>query len=262
MRVRPLTWFPQTALGSVVVARCEAWYSQGYSTVYSAQPTSKADLASSRHHRKLLSCWCGHLRHRRTRETPRSTAFGGLGAPSGIRRSRAGGATLSIAILVAEPTSRFTMATPRSRHPSVAKSHRRHLSAESQGRGQSVPDDHRHWTPCWKASDTGPRRILVRRRTAIITHREPIRDDGHHAAQRRPLVIHMSSATDLIRYYDMLLNGSGGLPRSEPGSSSRSGPVHPNGRRRLPAALGIPDGLYAETGGVKQGWMCVSEPIG
>lgn len=67
----------------------------------------------------------------------------------------------------------------------------------------------------------------------------------------------MSSATDLIRYYDMLLDGSGGLPperaRIIVDDLAQS---TPNGDDGYPQRFGIPDGLYAEPVAVKQGWMC------
>jgi hypothetical protein len=67
----------------------------------------------------------------------------------------------------------------------------------------------------------------------------------------------VSSATDLIRYYDMLLDGSGGLPRDRAGvivnDLAQSTPTGVDG---YPQRFGIPDGLYAEPVAVKQGWMC------
>ncbi|BBX66212.1 putative lipoprotein LppW [Mycobacterium saskatchewanense] len=67
----------------------------------------------------------------------------------------------------------------------------------------------------------------------------------------------MSSLTDMIRYYDMLLDGSGGLPaeRAEVilNDLARSTPTGIDG---YPQRFGIPDGLYAEPVAVKQGWMC------
>jgi hypothetical protein len=67
----------------------------------------------------------------------------------------------------------------------------------------------------------------------------------------------MSSATDLIRYYDMLLDGSGGLPAERAnlivGDLAQS---TPHGDDGYPQRFGIPDGLYAESVAVKQGWMC------
>src|SRR6185312_13995554 len=67
----------------------------------------------------------------------------------------------------------------------------------------------------------------------------------------------VSSATDLIRYYDMLLDGSGGLPLERAGvivnDLAQSTPAGVDG---YPQRFGIPDGLYAEPVAVKQGWMC------
>jgi hypothetical protein len=67
----------------------------------------------------------------------------------------------------------------------------------------------------------------------------------------------MSSLTDLIHYYDMLLDGSGGLPQQRAmvivNDLSRS---TPNGVDGYPQRFGIPDGLFAEPVAVKQGWMC------
>ncbi|CAM3121917.1 hypothetical protein BST27_17920 [Mycobacterium intermedium] len=67
----------------------------------------------------------------------------------------------------------------------------------------------------------------------------------------------VSSASDLIRYYEMLLDGSGGLPLERAGiiinDLTRSTPLGIDG---YPQRFGIPDGLYAEPVAVKQGWMC------
>ncbi len=67
----------------------------------------------------------------------------------------------------------------------------------------------------------------------------------------------MSSASDLIRYYDMLLNGSGGLPgaRAQIIVDDLAGSTT-TGTDGYPQRFGIPDGLYAEPVAVKQGWMC------
>ncbi|WP_407688530.1 serine hydrolase [Mycobacterium sp. HUMS_1102779] len=67
----------------------------------------------------------------------------------------------------------------------------------------------------------------------------------------------ISSVTDLIRYYQKLLDGSGGLPAERAkmivDDLDRS---TPNGVDGYPQRFGIPDGLYAEPVAVKQGWMC------
>ena len=67
----------------------------------------------------------------------------------------------------------------------------------------------------------------------------------------------MSSASDLVHYYDALLSGSGGLSRERAqiilddlaGSTA-------TGADGYPQRFGIPEGLYAEPVAVKQGWMC------
>jgi hypothetical protein len=67
----------------------------------------------------------------------------------------------------------------------------------------------------------------------------------------------VSSAADLVRYYDKLLDGSGGLPPERANiimnNLARSTPTGIDG---YPQRFGIPDGLYAEPVAVKQGWMC------
>lgn len=67
----------------------------------------------------------------------------------------------------------------------------------------------------------------------------------------------MSTASDLVHYYDMLLNGSGGLSgeRAEIIVDDLAGSSE-TGADGYPQRFGIPDGLYAEPVAVKQGWMC------
>jgi hypothetical protein len=67
----------------------------------------------------------------------------------------------------------------------------------------------------------------------------------------------MSSASDLVRYYDMLLKGSGGLSeeRARVIVDDLAGSTA-TGADGYPQRFGIPDGLYAEPVAVKQGWMC------
>ncbi|VEG58642.1 beta-lactamase [Mycolicibacterium aurum] len=66
-----------------------------------------------------------------------------------------------------------------------------------------------------------------------------------------------STASDLVRYYDMLLDGTGGLPPEQAnviiGDLAQSTPTGTDG---YPQRFGIPDGLYAEPVAVKQGWFC------
>ncbi|MCV7417433.1 serine hydrolase [Mycolicibacterium litorale] len=66
-----------------------------------------------------------------------------------------------------------------------------------------------------------------------------------------------STAADLVRYYDMLLDGAGGLPPEQAdviiGNLAQSTPTGTDG---YPQRFGIPEGLYAEPVAVKQGWFC------
>ncbi|MHC9297316.1 hypothetical protein ACRCUN_33070 [Mycobacterium sp. LTG2003] len=73
----------------------------------------------------------------------------------------------------------------------------------------------------------------------------------------------ISTAADLVRYYDMLMNGSGGLPTEQANvilsNLAQSTPNAIDGTQPggiYPQRFGIPDGLYAEPVAVKQGWMC------
>lgn len=66
-----------------------------------------------------------------------------------------------------------------------------------------------------------------------------------------------STASDLVRYYDMLLDGSGGLPPEQADVIiSNLAQSTPTGTDGYPQRFGIPDGLYAEPVAVKQGWFC------
>ncbi len=67
----------------------------------------------------------------------------------------------------------------------------------------------------------------------------------------------ISTASDLIRYYRMLLDGSGGLPPDRVDTIINDlAEATPTGIDGYPQRFGIPDGLYAEPVAVKQGWMC------
>ena len=67
----------------------------------------------------------------------------------------------------------------------------------------------------------------------------------------------MSTTADLVRYYDMLLDGTGGLPRAQADMIVADlAASTPQGVDGYPQRFGIPDGLFAEPVAVKQGWMC------
>jgi hypothetical protein len=67
----------------------------------------------------------------------------------------------------------------------------------------------------------------------------------------------LSTASDLVRYYNMLLDGSGGLPADRANIIlSNLAQSTPTGIDGYSQRFGIPDGLYAAPVAVKQGWMC------
>jgi hypothetical protein len=67
----------------------------------------------------------------------------------------------------------------------------------------------------------------------------------------------MSTTTDLVRYYDKLLDGAGGLPPPQTTLILADlAASTPKGIDGYPQRFGIPDGLFAEPVAVKQGWMC------
>lgn len=65
-----------------------------------------------------------------------------------------------------------------------------------------------------------------------------------------------STAGDLVRYYDMLLSGAGGLPVAQANVIiDNLARFTPSGADGYPQRFGIPDGLYGEPVAVKQGWF-------
>ncbi|MBI3216481.1 MAG: hypothetical protein HYZ38_21915 [Mycobacterium sp.] len=73
----------------------------------------------------------------------------------------------------------------------------------------------------------------------------------------------ISTTSDLVHYYDMLISGAGGLPAAQAniilGDLAQSTPTAPDGMVPggvYPQRFGIPEGLPGEPVAVKQGWMC------
>lgn len=67
----------------------------------------------------------------------------------------------------------------------------------------------------------------------------------------------MSTTADLVRYYNMLLDGAGDLPISQANVILADLALStPQGIDGYPQRFGIPEGLFAEPVAVKQGWMC------
>lgn len=66
-----------------------------------------------------------------------------------------------------------------------------------------------------------------------------------------------STPSDIVRYYDKLLDGSGGLPADQADVIlDNIARFTPTGLDGYPQRFGIPDGLFADKVAVKQGWFC------
>jgi len=268
MRVRPLTLFTATAAVTLVVAAgCEAQVqAKVYSVpVYSAPNYAEPDPASSQPPPQLAELLVRAITPPEAPETPPSTTFGGLQArvQRASDEAAAGGATLSIAILDRKTHQLVTNGnTQIVGTASVAKLFIADdlLLQESQGKTTLSPDDHQALDTMLQASDDGAAEKFWGQDggAAIITQ---IANRYGMTATTPPSDGRwwntMSSATDLIRYYDMLLTGSGGLPPERARIIVNDlAQFTPNGADGYPQRFGIPDGLYAEPVAVKQGWMC------
>jgi hypothetical protein len=134
------------------------------------------------------------------------------------------------------------------------------LQQESQGTTTLSAADHHSLDQMLRSSDDGAAQTFWDRNggTAIIAR---IKARYGLTSTTAPSNGHwdvtLSTASDLVRYYRMLLDGSGGLPLDQAGvilgDLAQSTPTGTDG---YPQRFGIPDGLYAEPVAVKQGWFC------
>lgn len=134
----------------------------------------------------------------------------------------------------------------------------------AKGQTKLTPDDRKMLDVMLRASDDSAAEVFWNRSggTAIIdrvTARYGL--DATNPNGRWYNTI--STATDLVRYYDMLLAGSGGLPPEQASiiltNLAASTPTAPDGMVPggiYPQRFGIPEGLPGEPVAVKQGWMC------
>ena len=134
------------------------------------------------------------------------------------------------------------------------------LLQESEGKTKLSGADHESLDIMLRSSDDSAAQTFWNRsgQTAIIARvvarygltGTTTPSDGHWD-------VTLSTAGDLVRYYDMLLDGTGGLPPEQVNviinNLAQSTPLAIDG---YPQRFGIPDGLYAEPVAVKQGWFC------
>jgi hypothetical protein len=198
-------------------------------------------------------------------ERPPDAAF--VNAPARIQQATdqaaAAGATLSVAVL-----DRFThqlLSNGNTQIPGIASVAKLFIAddlllAESAGRTALSPEDRQAMDVMLQSSDDGAAEKFwgqdggnaivsqVASRYGLASTTPP--GDGRWWNT-------LSTASDLVRYYDMLLNGAGGLPPERTRMIINDlAQSTPNGIDGYPQRFGIPDGLYAEPVAVKQGWMC------
>ncbi len=265
MRARPLTLLSAVAAAALVVfAGCEA-------TVH-AKAFNSTDQTAAPHQPQPQQQLVELLLRAITPTAqpmalPNLAASGLAGVQARIQQATdqaaASGATLSVAIL------------DRATHQLVSNGNTQIIATasvaklfiaddlllrESQGRAVLSSEDHQALDVMLRSSDDGAAERFwgqdggdsiitqVAKRYGLVSTTPP--SDGRWWNT-------ISSAPDLIRYYEMLLDGSGGLPmdraRTMVNDLARSTPTGVDG---YPQRFGIPDGLYAEPVAVKQGWMC------
>jgi len=134
------------------------------------------------------------------------------------------------------------------------------LLQESEGKTTLSDADRRSLDVMLRASDDSAAQMFWDRSggNAVIAR---IKDRYGLAATTAPYNgrwdVTQSTAGDLVRYYDMLLDGTGGLPPEQANVIiSNLAQSTPSGNDGYPQRFGIPEGLYAEPVAVKQGWFC------
>jgi hypothetical protein len=129
-----------------------------------------------------------------------------------------------------------------------------------------TPDERKSFDTMLRASDDSAAEVFWNRGdgSAIITRvAERYGLSGTHPPNDGRWYNTISTAADLVRFYEMLLSGAGGLPANKAdiivNNLAASAPFGIDGTQPggvYPQRFGIPEGLYAEPVAVKQGWMC------
>jgi hypothetical protein len=134
------------------------------------------------------------------------------------------------------------------------------LLQESQGKTQLSPADHSALDVMLRSSDdSAAQNFWDRSGGNAIIGRVKARYGlpGTTAPYNGHWDVTQSTASDLVHYYAMLLDGTGGLPPEQANVIiSNLAQSTPTGTDGYPQRFGIPEGLYAEPVAVKQGWFC------
>jgi hypothetical protein len=262
MRVRPLTLLTATAAVALLVAAgCEA---KVQAKVYSGRVSAAPHVIYDQPPPQLAELLLEAATPPQAQTAP-SAGIGGLQARvlRATDEATASGAALSVAVL--DRVTHQLVSNGNSQiigTASVAKLFIADelLLHESEGKAALSADDRQALDVMLQSSDDGAAEKFwgqeggdaiiteVASRYGLTSTTPP--SDGRWWNT-------MSSMSDLIRYYDMLLDGSGGLPAERAKIIVKDlAQSTPNGIDGYPQRFGIPEGLYAEPVAVKQGWMC------
>ena len=134
------------------------------------------------------------------------------------------------------------------------------LLQQSRGETKISPDDRRAIDVMLRSSDDSAAEIFWNRSGGSAVINRVVSRYGLGATSppyNGKWDLTLSTSGDLVRYYDMLLDGRGGLPPEQAnviiGNLARSTPTGVDG---YPQRFGIPEGLPGEQVAVKQGWFC------
>ncbi|KUH99018.1 hypothetical protein [Mycobacterium sp. IS-3022] len=136
----------------------------------------------------------------------------------------------------------------------------------SRGKAELSPDDRRAFAAMLRSSDDSAAEVFWNRFGGSVIVSRVIARYGLKATStpyNGRWFNTLSTTGDLVRYYDKLLSGSGGLPEGKAdiilSNLAASTPTAPDGTVPggvYPQRFGIPEGLYADRVAVKQGWFC------
>lgn len=136
----------------------------------------------------------------------------------------------------------------------------------SQGKTQLAPEDRQLFDAMLRSSDDSAAEVFWNRSGGSAIINRVVARYGLGSTFPPPngrWFNTISTTRDLVRYYDMLISGAGGLPAPQANSIlndlAQSTPTAPDGMVPggvYPQRFGIPEGLPGEPVAVKQGWMC------
>jgi hypothetical protein len=140
------------------------------------------------------------------------------------------------------------------------------LLQEAQGRTQLSADDRKSLDIMLRASDDSAAEVFWNRSGGSEIINRVVARYGLQSTETPydgRWYNTLSTTGDLVRYYDKLLSGTGGLPAEKANiilaNLAASTPTAPDGTVPggvYPQRFGIPEGFYAEPVAVKQGWFC------